>query len=199
VNQTKQPRIILASTSPYRVDLLSRLNIQFDQIDPNYEELQQPGESPEERSIRLARGKAMSVISYLDAGTSFITIGSDQVAHLGSQTFSKPQSLDVAAEQLATCSGRWVSFTTAICLIDETNQVFEAAECFKIKYRELTTADIHTYLKIDEPFDCAGSIKVEASGITLLEDTNGRDINTLYGLPLMLLRESLTSRFHYSL
>jgi len=141
----------------------------------------------------------MSVRATLGNGSSFIIIGSDQVAHLGSHTFSKPHTFEIAAEQLALCSGRWVSFTTAICLIDENSRAFEALECFRIKYRELSTEDIHTYLEIDEPFDCAGSIKAEASGITLLEDTSGRDINTLYGLPLMLLRESLRSNFNYGL
>ena len=199
MKQTKRPRIILASTSPYRADLLSRLNIQFDQFDPHYEELSIPGESPEEKSIRLSRGKALSVKANLEGSAPFIVIGSDQVAHLGSQTFSKPQSFDVAAEQLALCSGRWVSFTTAICLIDENTRIYDAVESFRIKYRALSTADIHNYLNIDEPFDCAGSIKVESAGITLLEDTSGRDINTLYGLPLMLLRESLSLNFNYSL
>jgi MAF protein len=197
VNQRKPPEIILASTSSYRADLLARLHIEFEQIDSLYEEFELPDESPETKAIRLARGKASHLISHSRPKGRFIVIGSDQVAHLNKMTFSKPITLDAATSQLSACSGQWVSFTTAICLIDESGLSFEAVECFQIKYRSLSVDAIAEYLAIDEPFDCAGSIKLEASGITLIEDTRGRDINTLYGLPLMLLQETLRSQFNY--
>jgi predicted house-cleaning NTP pyrophosphatase (Maf/HAM1 superfamily) len=110
---------------------------------------------------------------------------------MGSHILRKPGTFEKAAKQLANCSGNWVSFTTAISLIDHRGIKKQAAECFRIKYRELNSSEIDEYLKIDEPFDCAGSIKAESTGITLLDDTDGRDFNTLVGLPLMLCQELL--------
>ncbi len=185
------PKIILASTSAYRKSLLNRLQIPFYTADPGIKEFQNPGENPLQISLRLARDKALAVSETLPSSPPYIVIGSDQVAHMGSQILRKPGSFEKAAKQLASCSGNWVSFTTAICLIDHNGITKQAAECFRIKYRELNDSEIDEYLKVDEPFDCAGSIKAESAGITLLNDTDGRDINTLVGLPLMLCRELL--------
>lgn len=185
------PRIILASTSAYRKSLLNRLQIPFDTANPGVKELQNPGEDPLQLSLRLACDKALAVSETLASSPPYIVIGSDQVAHMGSQILRIPGSFEKAAKQLASCSGNWVSFTTAICLIDHRGVKKRAAECFRIKFRELNNSEIHEYLKIDEPFDCAGSIKAESAGITLLDDTDGRDINTLVGLPLMLCQELL--------
>ncbi len=198
MNQAHPPRIILASTSEYRLDLLSRLQLRFEQIDPIYTESGRSGETPNEKAIRHSLGKAISVSTGLDAAYPYIVIGSDQVAHLGNDVLPKPVTLERPTAQLSICSGQWVSFTTAICLVDEADRVFEAIERFQIKYRKLSLAAIARYLEVDKPFDCAGSIKVEASGISLIEDTRGRDINTVYGLPLMLLQESLKSFSNYS-
>ena len=185
------PRIVLASTSAYRKLLLNRLQIPFETADPGIEEIQIPGEDPLELSLRLAHDKALRVSETLLSSSPYIVIGSDQVAHMGSQIFRKPGTFEKAARQLANCSGNWVSFTTAISLIDHRGVYKQAAECFRIKFRELNNSEIDEYLKIDEPFDCAGSIKAESTGITLLDDTEGRDFNTLVGLPLMLCQELL--------
>jgi MAF protein len=185
------PRIILASTSAYRKSLLNRLQIPFATANPGVKELQNPGEDPLQLSLRLACDKALAVSKTLPPLPPYIVIGSDQVANMGSQMFRKPGNFEEAAKQLASCSGNWVSFTSAISLIDQRGINKKAAECFRIKFRELDSNEIDEYLKIDEPFDCAGSIKAESAGITLLDDTDGRDINTLLGLPLMLFQELL--------
>ena len=199
VNQSRPPEIILASTSPYRSDLLIKLGVQFEQIDPSYIEKDRPDELPSEKASRHALGKATSVSADISTNSPFIVIGSDQVVHLGKLVLSKPGNHDVAAAQLKACSGNWVTFTTAICLANEAGQIFKAFECFRIKYRDLSPSDIARYLEIDEPFDCAGSIKIEAAGIRLLEDTDGRDINIVHGLPLILLQDSLRIFFNYIL
>jgi septum formation protein len=185
------PRIVLASTSSYRKLLLNRLQIPFETADPGIEEFSRPEEDPLELSLRLAHDKAFAVSETLSYSLPYIVIGSDQVAHMGSHILPKPGTFEKAAKQLAKCSGNWVSFTTAISLINHAGINKQAAECFRIKFRELTNSEIDEYLKIDEPFDCAGSINAESTGITLLEDTDGRDFNTLVGLPLMLCRELL--------
>jgi septum formation protein len=185
------PRIVLASTSSYRKLLLNRLQIPFETADPGIEEFSRPEEDPLELSLRLAHDKAFAVSETLSYSLPYIVIGSDQVAHMGSHILPKPGTFEKAAKQLAKCSGNWVSFTTAISLIDHRGIKKQAVECFRIKFRELNNSEIDEYLKIDEPFDCAGSIKAESTGITLLEDTDGRDFNTLVGLPLMLCQQLL--------
>lgn len=189
--QIRAPKIVLASTSAYRRELLGKLKIPFEQVDPAFHESTRSGEPPRKMAARMALGKAESVLRRIDSNSSVIVIGSDQVAHLDQQRFGKPGSRDVASRQLAACSGNWVSFTTAICLIDETGCTHQAIESYLVKFRSLQPDEISAYLDIDQPFDCSGSIKAESAGITLLEDSKGRDINTLYGLPLMLLQETL--------
>lgn len=198
MQEDQTPRIILASTSAYRKSLLDRLQIPFETADPGVEESSKPGEDPVEQSLRLAHNKALAVVRKITTSPPYIVIGSDQVAHIGSQVFGKPGCYEEAAKQLAVCSGKWVSFTTAVSLMDQRGLTQQAAECFRIKFRKLETNEIAHYLEIDAPFDCAGSIKAESAGITLLEDTDGRDINTLFGLPLMLVQELFTE-FGYQL
>ena len=192
--------LILASTSPYRRTLLQQLGVDFSQTDPCVEESVVSQESPPERAIRLARDKAVGASnlsgSPVHATTTLknacIFIGSDQVAHLGHTIFSKPGEFEAAYQQLLQCSGHWVTFSTAVCLVDELGQVLaEGIDIYKIKYRNLSDLDIRKYLEIDRPFDCAGSIKAEKHGITLIERAHGNDINTLYGLPLILLIDLL--------
>ncbi len=191
MRRIRAPKIILASTSAYRRELLGKLKIPFEQMDPEFQESGQAGESPRKTALRLALGKAESAVRGIESHSPYIVIASDQVAHLAEHSFGKPGSFEAATRQLAACSGHWVSFTTAICLIDETGCTHQAVECYKVKFRSLQPHEIDAYLYIDHPFDCAGSIRAESAGITLLEDSQGRDINTLYGLPLMLLQETL--------
>ena len=185
------PKVILASTSHYRKELLDKLKIPFEQLDPDYEECDQPGESPLQKASRSALGKAQSIITANKVDPTFVVIASDQVAHMDDMRFGKPGHAEEASRQLAVCSDNWVSFTTAICLINDSGRIKQAIESFKVLFRPLEQEEIETYLDIDQPFDCAGSIKAESLGISLLQDCHGRDINTLYGLPLMLLQETL--------
>jgi len=181
-------RLILASTSPYRVELLNRLLLKFEQIDPRYEELKEEHEKPASCALRLAEGKALALSDQNNA----LIIGSDQVAHLDNQIFGKPMNYKKAFQQLQLCSGRWLSFSTAVVVYDTANQhLLSRVERFDIRFRELSTNVIEDYLEIEKPFDCAGSIKAEALGITLIQEMRGKDVNTLYGLPLIALTDLL--------
>ncbi|MCH8827957.1 MAG: Maf family protein, partial [Planctomycetes bacterium] len=119
------------STSIYRGELLGKLKIPFEQVDPAYQESARTGESPRKMALRLALGKAQSAVSRIEPHSPFIVIGCDQVAHIGAQVFGKPGSFEAASRQLATCSGNWVSFTTAICLIDERGRRHQGAKSVK--------------------------------------------------------------------
>lgn len=182
-----RPEFILASTSPYRQALLARLGIPFDQVDPGVDESDIPGESPQDRATRLATAKATAVAG---SGHSII-IASDQVAHMGSHTLPKPGDFEHAFAQLRSASGQRVIFTTAICLLHGRNPPVTRYEDFSVQFRQLGDEEISHYLEKDQPWNCAGSIKAESLGVALLDDTRGRDINTLYGLPLMLLNDML--------
>lgn len=182
-----QREFILASTSPYRNALLARLGIPFHQADPGVDETDIPGESPWDRATRLARAKAEAAGGHRTS----VIIASDQVAHVQSRILPKPGDFDHAFAQLRAASGQWVIFTTAICLLDGANSPVTRYEDYSAKFRQLDDEEIRNYLERDQPWHCAGSIKAESLGVALLEDTQGRDINTLYGLPLMLLNEML--------
>ncbi len=192
------PQLVLATTSAYKKSLLHKMQIPFSAIDPEYEEVAIPGEKPLETAARLALGKATMAYQNLRKNpecepTSLVIIGCDQVAHLGDTIFHKPGDHNHAIEQLLMCSGQWVSFTTAVSLLYQGEQHKQAAECYKIRYRKLSHSAIEDYLRRDKPYDCAGSIKLESLGITLVEDSQGRDVNALFGLPLMLLQDLLAS------
>ena len=121
-----------------------------------------------------------------------IILGSDQVAHLeDGSILHKPGDFDHARAQLMRCSDQWVYFSTGICLVRGSRSLIVDSETYRIRFRPLTTPTIESYLERDRPYDCAGSIKAEGLGITLLADAEGRDVNTLYGLPLMLLTDHL--------
>ena len=183
-----KPTLILGSTSSYRRALLDRLQVPYKQVNPDYIECDLPGEEPVRMALRQAEGKARSISPDVD---NYIIIGSDQVAHMDGEKYGKPGNRNKAIGQLRHFQSNWVTFTTAICLITPTEPPKCVAESYAIKFRALSIQEIEHYLDRDQPYDCAGSIKVESLGITLLEDTRGRDITTLYGLPLMLLREQL--------
>ena len=182
--------LILASTSVYRSSLLEQLAIPFRQRAPDYDEHAIDNEAAESRCKRLAEGKAHSIAQ--SVASTDIILGSDQVAHLEDGTIlHKPGDFDHARTQLMRCSDQWVSFSTAICLVRESRSLIVDSETYRIRFRPLTTLTIESYLERDQPYDCAGSIKAEGLGITLLADAEGRDVNTLYGLPLMLLTDHL--------
>ncbi len=187
-------RIVLASTSKYRRELLEKLGLPFSQVDPEYIEQAVPGETPQEKSLRLARDKARAGAERLGSDQSSIVIGSDQVAHCEGEIFSKPGNFERAHEQLLRCSGRWVVFDTSVSLADEKgNELTTFVERFQLKFRSLSSTAIERYLEMDQPFDCAGSIKAESHGVLLIAETEGQDINTLYGLPLIRLTTELAN------
>ncbi|MGV0036342.1 MAG: Maf family protein [Candidatus Azotimanducaceae bacterium WSBS_2022_MAG_OTU7] len=191
------PRLILASTSPYRKQLLANLGVTFTQIAPATDESPHEGESPDLLARRLGISKARSVADQLQNEANWICIGSDQVCHLDGTLYGKPGMPEQAALQLAAFSGCWVTFSTSLALLTSDGQQFTAVEDYECRFRTLSADEIDTYVQFDQPLDCAGSIKVEQAGVSLLQDARGRDINSLYGLPLMLLSEALRS-FSYS-
>jgi septum formation protein len=182
--------LVLASTSPYRAALLARLRVPFRQLDPATPEAHVEGESPTDMCRRLAREKALAVVAERHPPGS-IVVGSDQVAHLDGRIFGKPGSFDPAFKQLKACSGRWVTFETAVCVTSAEGYEATESEPFDVRFRELSDQEITRYLNIEAPWDCAGSIKAEGCGIALMQEMRGRDFNTLLGLPLMLLTDML--------
>jgi|SRR5690606_5405301 len=183
-------KIILASTSPYRHSLLSKLGLSFDTASPNFDETAKPGEPPTELALRLAEGKAQSLAhTYPD----HLIIGGDQVAYLApNRILSKPGSFDRAFEQLSACAGQTVIFYNGLCLFNsKTGQAQTAIEEFRVRFRPLSDAQIQRYLEREQPYDCAGSFKAEGLGISLFESLEGRDPNALIGLPLILLCDLL--------
>lgn len=189
------PKLILASTSRYRANLLRQLSLPFTQIDPQYVESRRHHEAPDALAQRLGREKAQAgAAQYAKSHAShgaqeeLIIIGSDQVAHQGAEIYDKPLNLTTATSQLRASSGHWLKFSSSICLVNQYGEVLaEALDHYEIKFRQLSEADIQQYLKHEPAFDCAGSIKAEGLGISLISEGRGKDINTLYGLPLIVL------------
>lgn len=185
-------RFILASTSPYRKTLLEKLRLPFESAAPNVDETALPDETAEALVQRLARMKAENVAQHY---SGCWVIGSDQVATLDNQILTKPGTAAGAQHQLSMCSGRRVSFWTGLALIHpHTGTIQVAAEVFHVHFRQLSAAQINRYIALEQPLDCAGSFKSEGLGICLFERFDGRDPNTLIGLPLMLLCDLLSAQ-----
>ncbi|ATQ76331.1 septum formation protein Maf [Massilia violaceinigra] len=179
------PRLILASSSAYRRELLERLRLPFDVLVPDIDETPLPGELPEATALRLARAKAEAVAARAPGS---VVIGSDQVATLDGEQIGKPGNHANALAQLQTMRGRRVVFHTALCLWDGrtgTAQV-ENVQTF-VTVRDLPDAELDAYLRIEQPYDCAGSAKNEALGIAILERIDSTDPTALTGLPLIAL------------
>ncbi|MEZ5573137.1 MAG: Maf family nucleotide pyrophosphatase [Halioglobus sp.] len=181
--------IILASTSPYRRALLERLRLHFRCESPKIDEVRLPQEMPECMAKRLALSKAESVAT---ANPSALVIGSDQVAVVDGSILGKPGGFNQAAKQLRDSSGRNACFYTAVALVcvDRAFLRFHV-EPYNVKFRLLTETQIANYLALEEPYDCAGSFKVEGLGIALFESLNGNDPTSLEGLPLITLTKFL--------
>lgn len=178
-------KLILASTSPYRRELLSRLGVPFDVAAPGTDETRHPGEDPKAMVARLAREKAAAVAAKTGEG---LVIGSDQCAVLGGVVLGKPGSYDKAVSQIAAASGHSVRFLTAVCLHDAASGlVRDALDETVVKFRKLTEAEIRRYVDREQPLDCAGSFKSEGLGITLFERIENRDPTALMGMPLIAL------------
>jgi len=181
--------LVLASSSIYRKQLLSRLNIPFETLAPNVDETPLPHESARDTSMRLAQVKARAVAdNYPDA----LIIGSDQVALLEGQQLGKPLTHDNAVKQLRTMRGKTTHFYTALTLLNSRtgHMQTEVAENL-VTLRNLSEAEIEGYLLSEQPYHCAGSAKTEGLGIALISRMSGDDPNALIGLPLILLVEML--------
>jgi septum formation protein len=175
------PALILASTSRYRQELLGRLRIPFEAVAPEVDEAAQPGEAPAALAERLALAKARAVAARFPGA---VVLGSDQVAELDGEAIGKPGTHENAAEQLRRMSGREVVFQTAVAVVAPGVAAIERAEV-RVRFRTLSDAAIEAYLRADEPYDCAGSAKVESLGIALLEAVESDDPTALIGLPLI--------------
>ena len=177
------PPLILASTSPYRRELLQRLRLPFEVVAPHVDESTLPGETPAATSLRLARGKAQAVAERFPDRW---VIGSDQVAELDGAAIGKPGDHARAVRQLQAMRGREVLFHTAVALAHAASGHLEAAVVpVRVRFRDLTDAEIETYLQLEQPYDCAGSAKCEGLGISLLDAIESDDPTALIGLPLI--------------
>ncbi len=175
--------LVLGSTSPYRRELLTRLRIPFTVTSPEVDETPQAGESPRDLALRLALAKAQAVaVLHPEA----VVIGSDQVADLDGQPLGKPGEHAKAVAQLQRMRGQVVIFQTAVSVVCLANG-FEDTQlaAVKVKFRDLSDAEIEAYLRAEEPYDCAGSAKSEGLGIALLESIDNDDPTALVGLPLI--------------
>jgi septum formation protein len=177
--------LVLASSSPYRRTLLERLNLPFSVASPDIDEGARENETPRATALRLAEVKARTVAhEYPDA----YIIGSDQVAVLDRKSLGKPGSHAAALAQLCAVRGRSVVFHTAVCLVDSASGRCEVEEVPTIvHYRDYTDSQAQHYLEIERPYDCAGSAKIEALGVALVERVESTDPTALIGLPLIAL------------
>ena len=184
------PPIVLASTSPYRRQLLQRLRLPFSVLSPQVDEQALPGESPHETACRLALAKAKAIAAVQPAA---IVIGSDQVADVDGEALSKPGTHEAALAQLARMQGREVVFHTAVAVIgpDGRQQVDDVPTA--VRFRRLPVEQLDAYLQAEKPYDCAGAAKIEALGITLLESVRSDDPTALIGLPLIRLTSMLAA------
>lgn len=182
-------KIILASSSSYRQSILKKLHIPFSSVAPNIDESPVHTESISDQVERLAKNKALTIASQEAHNNSYV-IGSDQLASFNDQVLGKPGNFATAKQQLQMFSGQTVRFYTGLCLIhSSSNQISNIVETFDVTFKTLTESQISTYLHIEQPYDCAGSFKCEGLGIALFESLNGRDPNTLIGLPLIALMD----------
>jgi len=181
--------LVLASTSPYRQELLSRLKMPFSVTSPEVDETPLPGETPEQTAYRLAIAKAQAVAArHPDA----LIIGSDQVATLDGMQIGKPHTHENATRQLRMMRGKTVTFHTALCLHNSQSGNTQAQIVpFMVRFRDLSDDEIERYLAKEQPYNCAGSAKSEGLGIALIEKMTGDDPNALVGLPLIALVEML--------
>ena len=182
-------RLVLASTSPYRRALLEKLGVAFECAAPNVDETAQPGEAPRHLVLRLAQAKALALA---ERYPQHLIIGSDQVCVLNGEITGKPLTEENAFKQLMKARGNIVTFYTGLALYNTaTGHLQTECEPFDVHFRHLSEQEITDYLRKERPLNCAGSFKSEGLGITLFERLEGRDPNTLVGLPLIALCQML--------
>jgi septum formation protein len=191
-SSNRPPRLILASSSPYRRELLERLRVPFDVVVPAIDETPLAGETPEVTALRLAQAKARAAADGLDSGEAALVIGSDQVATYDGLQIGKPGTHDKALAQLQAMRGREVLFHSALCLFDSRSGNAQAIDVItRVQFRNLPDAALEAYLLAETPYDVAGSAKSEGLGIALLEAIHSDDPTALIGLPLIALSRML--------
>ena len=186
-NTLVTPRLILASSSKYRQELLSRLKIPFLSISPEIDETPFSGEQPEQLALRLAIAKAQHIAQ---AYPNHVVIGADQVASLHGRPLGKPGHAEAAQAQLQQLSGQTVSFFSAMAVVlgSQVQSTVVPTHCV---FRQLSDAAIARYIAIDQPFDTAGSAKAECLGIALMQSMHSSDPTSIIGLPLIELTRML--------
>lgn len=184
---TTLPHITLASTSPFRAQLLNKLHLAFKQVAPEVDETPLKNELPQAMVARLSTAKAQS-ISLSAPNDKQIIIASDQCAVFQNKPIGKPLSVTNAIKQLQQFSQQSITFYTGLTVINtDTQQIFEAMDVTQVHFRKLSKEVIERYIDIEEPLNCAGSFKSEGLGITLFEKITSKDPNALIGLPLIEL------------
>jgi MAF protein len=193
-NKTHNKPLVLASSSPYRQELLRKLHLVFSTASPDVDETAQPDEPPKQLAKRLAVLKAHALMSQFP---NHLIIGSDQVAMLGELQLHKPGSAEKAIKHLTVASGKQAIFYTSLCLLDSsTGQYITDVDKCTVHFRTLTHSQIKRYVELDEPYNCAAGFKSEAMGIALFEKIEGDDPNALIGLPLIRLIRMLEAFGH---
>ena len=181
--------IVLASTSPYRRELLQRLRLPFEVVAPAVDEAARPGETPLALALRLAEAKATEVARRRPHD---VVIGSDQVAELDGEPIGKPHTHDAALAQLERMQGRRLVFHTALAVVAHGQAVVESVPT-EVTFRRLRRDALEAYLTTDQPYDCAGAAKIESLGIALVERVESDDPTALIGLPLIRLTTMLAA------
>jgi septum formation protein len=178
-------KLVLASTSPYRRELLERLGLPFEALAPRFEEQIEQGVAPEELVQSLALGKALSLV---DDFPDAVIIGSDQVFVVGGEIVGKPGTAEKAFEQLKRMSGTSHTFFTGLAVVDTASGT-KLTSCvpFTVTLRSLADDEIRNYIRRENPLNCAGSFMIEGLGIALMEKLEGADFTSLIGLPLIQL------------
>jgi septum formation protein len=183
------PTIILASSSPYRRDLLDRFLDSYEAVDPEVDETNTQNLGPAELATHLARRKAEAVA--INARNTLV-IGADQLAVLDDRVLGKPGDHAKAAEQLLAASGKSVTFLTAVCILDPVGRArYEHTDTTVVRFRQFDRRLVDAYLRHDQPYDCAGSFKIEGAGFVLFESVQTDDPTALVGLPMIWVADRL--------
>ena len=183
------PAIILASSSTYRRGLLDRFLDQYQAVNPGVDERNDEGLPPDELSRALARKKAEAVVA---TARGALIIGADQLAVLDNRVLGKPGDHQTAVEQLLAASGKSVTFLTAVCILDQVNKArYEHTDRTTVRFRRFDRRLAEAYLRHDEPYDCAGSFKLEGAGYVLFDSVDTNDPTALIGLPMIWVADRL--------
>ena len=183
------PAIILASSSTYRRGLLDRFLDQYQAVSPGVDENNVGGLPPDELSRSLARKKAEAVVAHARGA---LIIGADQLAVLDKRVLGKPGDHQTAIDQLLSASGKSVTFLTAVCILDQVNKArYEYTDETTVRFRQFDRRLAEAYLRHDEPYDCAGSFKLEGAGYVLFDSVDTNDPTALIGLPMIWVADRL--------